>query len=49
MTNEEKMNEQLSALADLLKMEFTPEELEKIEKAYDEFIQSGSVRIPETE
>jgi hypothetical protein len=42
MTNEEKMNEQISDLAELMKGMFTKEELEEIEKRFDEIIKKGN-------
>ena len=37
MSNEEKLNEQLSDVAELFKVMFTKEELEKLEKDFNEF------------
>ncbi len=42
MNNTEKLNKQLSALADLMSLEFTPEELKRIEEAYDRHIAKGN-------
>lgn len=41
MTNYEKMNEQISDLAELLKGMFTPEELKEMEEKFNEIIASG--------
>lgn len=35
MTNEEMMNEQIKAVAEMFKAQFTKEELEDIEKRFD--------------
>jgi len=37
MSNEEKLNEQLSDVAELFKVMFTKEELEKLEKDFNDF------------
>jgi len=37
MTNEEKMNEQIKELAEMFKSQFTKEEIEKLEKDFNEF------------
>jgi len=37
MTNEEKMNEQLSQLADVVKSMFTEEELKQMEESFNQF------------
>jgi hypothetical protein len=37
MTNEEKMNEQIKEVAEMFKASFTKEELEKLEKDFEEF------------
>jgi len=37
MTNEEKMNEQIKELAEMFKSQFTKEEIEKLEKDFEEF------------
>lgn len=37
MTNEEKMNEQIKEIAEMFKSQFTKEELEKLEKDFNEF------------
>lgn len=39
MTNEEKLNEQLSQLADVVKGMFTPEELKQMEESFIVFKQ----------
>jgi hypothetical protein len=42
MTNQEKMNEQISNLADMMKGMFTPEELKEMEKRFDKIIKEGN-------
>jgi hypothetical protein len=37
MTNNEKMNEQIKDIAEMFKASFTKEELEKLEKDFNEF------------
>ena len=37
MTNNEKMNEQIKDVAEMFKAQFTKEELEKLEKDFEEF------------
>jgi Asp-tRNA(Asn)/Glu-tRNA(Gln) amidotransferase C subunit len=37
MTNNEKMNEQIKNIAEMFKASFTKEELEKLEKDFNEF------------
>jgi len=37
MTNNEKMNEQIKEIAEMFKASFTKEEIEKLEKDFDEF------------
>ena len=37
MTNNEKMNEQIKDIAEMFKASFTKEELEKMEKDFNEF------------
>ena len=37
MTNNEKLNEQIKDIADMFKASFTKEELEKLEKDFNEF------------
>lgn len=37
MTNNEKMNEQIKEIAEVFKASFTKEELEKLEKDFNEF------------
>jgi Asp-tRNA(Asn)/Glu-tRNA(Gln) amidotransferase C subunit len=37
MTNQEKMNEQIKELAEMFKSQFTKEEIEKLEKDFNEF------------
>ena len=37
MTNEEKLNEQIKEIAEMFKSQFTKEEIEKLEKDFEEF------------
>ena len=37
MTNNEKLNEQIKEIAEMFKSQFTKEELEKMEKDFNEF------------
>jgi Zn-dependent M16 (insulinase) family peptidase len=37
MTNQEKMNEQIKELAEMFKSQFTKEDIEKLEKDFNEF------------
>ncbi len=37
MTNQEKMNEQIKELAEMFKSQFTKEEIQKLEKEFEEF------------
>ena len=37
MTNEEKLNQQLSDMADIIKGMFTPEELKQMEESFNVF------------
>ena len=37
MTNEEKLNEQIKEVAEMFKSQFTKEEIEKLEKDFEEF------------
>lgn len=37
MTNNEKLNEQIKEVAEMFKSQFTKEELEKMEKDFNEF------------
>jgi hypothetical protein len=37
MTNEEKLNEQIKEIAEVFKASFTKEEIEKLEKDFEEF------------
>ena len=37
MTNNEKLNEQIKDIAEMFKSQFTKEELEKLEKDFNEF------------
>jgi hypothetical protein len=37
MTNNEKLNEQIKEIAEMFKSSFTKEEIEKMEKDFDEF------------
>lgn len=37
MTNEEKLNEQIKEVAEMFKAQFTKEEIEKLEKDFEEF------------
>lgn len=52
MTNEEKLNEQIKDVAEAFKNMFTKEELEKLQKDFEEFQQrmldSGSTTNPES-
>lgn len=43
MTNEEKMNEQIAAIAEQFKGMFTREELEHMEEVYNRLLASGSI------
>jgi hypothetical protein len=42
MNNTEKMNEQISKLADMMKGMFTAEELKEMEKRFDKIIKEGN-------
>lgn len=52
MTNEEKLNEQIKEVSEVFKTMFTKEELEKLQKDFEEFqtrmLQSGSTTNPES-
>ena len=37
MTNTEKLNEQIKEIAEMFKSQFTKEEIEKLEKDFEEF------------
>ena len=44
MTNEEKLNEQIKDLAEQFRGMFTKEELEHMEKVYEQLLASGSTK-----
>ncbi len=53
MTNEEKLNEQIKEVSEIFKTMFTKEELEKLQKDFEEFqtrmLESGSTTNPESQ